>query len=92
MERVFEQEDELDLTRNTSQESRPPLYQSPRPSNSQRSKGSSSSIEYMNPLPPQSNTASRSNTNVSQSLRQVDPAQGRVAAMSGDLLCLFRNP
>jgi len=61
-ERVIEQEDELDLTRNTSQESRPPLYQSPRPSNSQRSKGSSSSIEYMNPLPPQSNTASRSNT------------------------------
>ena len=48
--RPREREDSLDLTRNTSHDSRPPLYQSPRPSNGS---GRESVTSYMNPLPPQ---------------------------------------
>lgn len=63
MQRETEKEDSLNLTRNTSQESRPPLYQSPRGSGSKHSKNSSEATRYVNPLPPQTTpTNSRSNT------------------------------
>ncbi|CCM03196.1 uncharacterized protein FIBRA_05320 [Fibroporia radiculosa] len=70
---IYEGEDSLDLTRNVSQESRPPGYESPGAySDSQRSRGSSN-IEYVNPLPPRSAPShSRSNTYNSNQSKSTD--------------------
>ncbi|TCD66322.1 hypothetical protein EIP91_001471 [Steccherinum ochraceum] len=70
-EKEREKEMAQDLSRQNTQSTRPPLYQSPQRSNSQRTQ-TSESINYINPLPPhmqamqRSGDPSRSNTFRSQ--------------------------
>ena len=79
--REYEREDSLDLTRNTSHDSRPPLYQSPRPSNGS---GRESVTSYMNPLPPQTPpTHTRSNTYKSNATRTTNRSGGSGGTRSG---------
>ena len=79
--REYEQEDSLDLTRNTSHDSRPPLYQSPRPSNGS---GRESVTSYMNPLPPQTPpTNTRSNTYKSNMSRSTGRSGGSGGTRTG---------
>ncbi|KAH8107636.1 Creatinase aminopeptidase [Cristinia sonorae] len=58
-EKEREREMAQDLSRQNTQSTRPPLYQSPARSNSQRTQ-TSESINYINPLPPHMANAARS--------------------------------